>query len=244
MARKKFRPAWWAVLAVVVLSALMIALGIWQLRRGFDKQALLDLYAHAGQQTAQHIDSGKVAYAGQIERGYVKGRFDSGRQLLLDNQSHDGRPGYHVLTPFMQDDGSTVVIDRGWIPQSTAQAPDVLAAPDDLREVHGFWRSMPEPGLRLEVDNCTARPWPRTVQYPTTSDLHCLYGDYVAQGLLLMDADTPDGFVREWQAAPELQPAKHYGYAAQWFAFTLTLIAIFVKLSFRSPNTGAAKPRP
>jgi surfeit locus 1 family protein len=236
MARKKFRPAWWAVLVVLALSALMISLGIWQLRRGFDKQALLDRYLQAAQQPAQHIDSGKVAYAGQIERVYVKGRFDTSRQLLLDNQSHDGQPGYHVWTPFVQDDGSTVVIDRGWIPQPAAGDAQRLAVDDAVREVHGYWRSLPEPGLRLEADNCATRPWPRTVQYPTAADLHCLYGEFVPAGLLLMDADAPDGYVRDWHAAPELQPVKHYGYAAQWFAFTLTLIAIFVKLSFRSPK--------
>ena len=236
MARKKFRPAWWAVILVVALSALMIALGIWQLRRGFDKQALLDRYAHAAQQEAQHVDSGKVAYPGKIERAFVKGHFDSSRQLLLDNQSHDGRPGYHVWTPFVQDDGSTVVVDRGWILQASAQTPQAVAVDAGEREVHGFWRSLPEPGLRLEADNCATRPWPRIVQYPTLADLHCLYGEFVAGGVLLMDAEAPDGFVRDWQAAPELQPAKHYGYAAPWFAFTLTLIALFIKFSFRVPS--------
>ena len=237
MARKKFRPTWWAVVAVVALSALMISLGVWQLRRGFDKQALLDHYAQAAQQTPQHIDSGKVAYPGQIERAFVKGHFDTSRQLLLDNQSHDGQPGYHVWTPFVQDDGSTVVIDRGWTAQPVVA--DALAVGDGAREISGYWRSLPEPGLRLEADNCAALPWPRTVQYPTVADLHCLYGEFVPAGLLLMDAELPDGFVRDWHAAPELQPAKHYGYAAQWFAFTLTLIAIFIKLSFRVPKPRA-----
>ena len=82
-------------------------------------------------------------------------------------------------------------------------------------------------------------------QYPKVDDLHCLYGDFVAQGLMLMDADAADGFVRAWQTAPELQPAKHYGYAAQWFAFTLTLIGIFIKLSFRvAAPTSSSGPAP
>ncbi|WP_028008140.1 SURF1 family protein [Solimonas flava] len=239
MARKKFRPAAWAVLVVIALSALMVSLGVWQLRRGFAKQEMLDRYAHAAQQPAQHIDAGKVAYDGQIERAYVKGHFDGSRQLLLDNQGYDGQPGYHVWTPFVQADGSTVVVDRGWIPRAAAQQPDRYVVAADERQLQGYWRSLPRPGLRLDADNCAAAPWPRVVQYPTVEDLHCLYGEFVAQGLLLMDADAPDGFVREWRTAPELRPAKHYGYAAQWFAFTLTLIAIFVKLSFRVPQ-----PRP
>ncbi|MFT4045549.1 MAG: SURF1 family protein [Solimonas sp.] len=241
MAHKKFRPAAWALLVVVALSALMIALGLWQLRRGFAKQALLDHYAHAAEQPAQRIDPGMVAQAGQVERIYVKGHFDDRRQLLLDNQSHDGQPGYHVWTPFVQDDGGLVIVDRGWIARDAASRAQTLAIDAAAREVRGYWRTLPEPGLRLKADNCATAPWPRVVQYPTVADLHCLYGESVAQGLMLMDADAPDGFVRAWQTAPDLQPAKHYGYAAQWFAFTLTLIAIFVKLSFRVPQPRSAE---
>src|SRR3546814_6637006 len=84
----------------------------------------------------------------------------------------------------------------------------------------------PVPGLRLKTDNCATLPWPRTVQFPTLDDLRCLYGEYIAPGLLLMDPGEPNGFVRDWQTAPELNPVKHYGYAGQWFAFTLTLLVI------------------
>ncbi|WP_028081709.1 SURF1 family protein [Solimonas soli] len=236
MTRKKFRPTWWALLLVPTLSALMIALGVWQLRRGFDKQALLDRYAQAAEQAPRHIDAQTVAAHGAIERAVVRGHYDAGRQLLLDNQGYEGQPGYHVWTPFVQTDSSTVLVDRGWIARPQAQTAPALAVGDETRELYGYWRSLPEPGLRLQADNCAVRPWPRVVQYPTAADLQCLYGPSVAAGLLLLDAGAADGYVREWKTAPELQPAKHYGYAAQWFAFTLTLIAIFVKLSFRSPS--------
>lgn len=239
MSRRKFQPAAWAVIVVALLSAAMIALGIWQLRRGFAKQALLDRYAQAEQQAPRRLDAGTVAQPARIERAAVRGRFDADRQLLLDNQGHDGQPGYHVWTPLVQDDGSTVLVDRGWIARTPAPTAAALAVSDESRELRGFWRTLPEPGLRLQADNCAARPWPRVVQYPTFEDLRCLYGSAVAPGLLLMEPEAADGYVREWQMAPELQPAKHYGYAAQWFAFTATLLAIFVKLSFRVPP-----PRP
>lgn len=235
MTRKKFRPAWWAVILVLILSSVMSALGVWQLRRGFDKQELLDRYAQAAQQAPRRIDATAVAERARIERAIVQGRFDSSRQLLLDNQGWEGKPGYHVWTPLVQDDGSVVLVDRGWIARAQAQAS--LEVSETPRELLGYWRSLPVPGLRLESDNCAAQAWPRIVQYPTFADLQCLYGPSVAAGLLLMDADAADGYVREWKTAPELQPAKHYGYAAQWFAFTLTLLAIFVKLSFRSPTS-------
>lgn len=236
MARKKFRPAWWAVIVVALLSALMIALGVWQLQRGFAKRALLDRYQQAGTRTPVALDADRAARRDEVERAIARGRYDGAHQLLLDNQSHDGVPGYDVWTPLLQDDGSTVVVDRGWIPHDTAQVPDALAVPATAVEVRGFWRTPPVPGMRLKTDNCAALPWPRTVQFPTLADLRCLYGARVAPGVLLMDPAEPDGFVRDWQTAPELNPARHYGYAGQWFAFTLTLLVIFFKMSFRVPS--------
>ncbi|HEY9546884.1 MAG TPA: SURF1 family protein [Solimonas sp.] len=233
MARKKFRPAWWAVIVVALLSALMIALGVWQLQRGFAKQKLLDRYQQASSVAPVPLSAGHVAREDEIERAVARGHFDNSRQLLLDNQSHNDTPGYHVWTPLVQDDGSTVIVDRGWIPHDTAQSPEALAVADARVEVRGFWRMPPVPGLRLKTDNCATLPWPRTVQFPTLDDLRCLYGEYIAPGLLLMDPGEPNGFVRDWQTAPELNPVKHYGYAGQWFAFTLTLLVIFIKLSFR-----------
>jgi cytochrome oxidase assembly protein ShyY1 len=237
VARKKFRPAWWAVIVVALLSALMIALGVWQLQRGFAKRALLDRYQQASARTPVSLDDRRAARANEIERAVARGRFDGAHQLLLDNQSHAGVPGYDVWTPLQQDDGSTVIVDRGWIPHDTAQVPGALAVPATAVEVRGFWRTPPVPGMRLKTDNCAALPWPRTVQFPTLPDLRCLYGVRIAPGVLLMDPAEPDGFVRDWQTAPELNPAKHYGYAGQWFAFTLTLLVIFIKMSFRVPSS-------
>lgn len=233
MTRKKFRPRWWAVVIVVLLSALMIALGVWQLQRGFAKQALVDRYEQASAVAPVPLSAGHVAREGEIERAVARGHFDATRQLLLDNQSHDDTPGYHVWTPLVQDDGSTVIVDRGWVSHDTAHLPDALAVSDARVEVRGFWRMPPVPGLRLKTDNCAALPWPRTVQFPTLEDLRCLYGEFIAPGLLLMDPNEPNGYVRDWQTAPELSPIKHYGYAGQWFAFTLTLLVIFITLSFR-----------
>ncbi|NKF22212.1 SURF1 family protein [Solimonas marina] len=232
---RRFRPPRWALIATPLACAAMVVLGIWQLDRGFEKQAILDRYAHAGAQAPAVLTAASVARPEAIVRAEVHGHFDAGRQLLLDNQGHDGQPGYHVWTPLQQDDGSTVVVDRGWIPHDAAQDAEALLPPGGMRSVDGYWRTPPVPGLRLAVDNCAAAPWPRIVQFPTIDDLRCLYGSTVAAGVLLMAPNAPGGYVRDWQTTPELNPALHYGYAGQWFAFTLTLLVIFIKLSFREP---------
>ena len=50
--------------------------------------------------------------------------------------------------------------------------------------------------------------------------------------VLLLDADSGPGFVREWQP-PGLPPERHIGYAVQWWAFALLLVGLFVGLNVK-----------
>lgn len=228
-----FKPPWWATLGTLGAVAGMSALGYWQLQRGYDKAELQSRYAQADSRPVRNISAGSVADAEIIERARLRGRYDGTRQLLLDNQSHNRKPGYHVVTPLLMSDGSVAIVDRGWIPlPQPGQLPD-LSVPEGEVEIDALWRTFPMPAMRLQVDNCAGQDWPRIVQYPTIVELRCLYGEFVAEGLLLLDPAVPGGYVREWDRGAELSPTKNYGYAAQWFAFALTLLGIFIKLNLR-----------
>jgi surfeit locus 1 family protein len=235
MSSWSFKPPWWAIVLVMILIPVMIALGFWQLERGRSKAELQARYFDAAQGTPQALTADSVADTLMIERATVRGRYDPQRQLLLDNQSHRGRPGYHVLTTLQTADGGIILVDRGWIPLPATAAPEAVAMmpAEGEQQVEGYWRSLPVPGMRLASDNCAQTPWPRLVQYPSIADLRCIYGERMADGLLLLDPAAAGGYVREWQQAPELSPDKNYGYAVQWFAFALTLLIIFIKLNLR-----------
>lgn len=233
MSSWSFKPPWWATLSTLVLMACLCGLGTWQLQRGWDKQALLEHYQGAAGASAQPLGADSRGIPAQVARARAQGRYDTSRQMLLDNQSHGGRPGYHVLTPLVLSDGARVIVNRGWIPRAGIDHAMADAVPQTDTEVEGLWRALPAPAMRLSVDNCEPGSWPRIVQYPTAAELRCLLEAPVADGLLLLSADAPAGYIRQWQASAELTPAKNYSYAAQWFAFALTLFAIYLKLNLR-----------
>lgn len=232
-----FRPAWWSVAPTVLLGALFVSLGLWQLGRAQDKRALQAAFEHAG--AGMHLSLSADARAPdtlETHSAEARGRYDAGRQILLDNQPRDRVPGYRVWTPLQLDGGGWLIVDRGWV----AADPDrrklpVIAVGTAPRAVHGYWRPLPRPGLRLAADACSPTPqaFPRVLSFPTREQLACVLGAPVADGVLLLDASLPDGFVREWALPNPVPPARHYAYAAQWFAFAATLLFLFVKFSLR-----------
>lgn len=233
--RYRFRPPLWSWVLVLALSALMIHLGLWQTQRGQAKQALQQHYRDASEGAAQVLGPDEAARAGEMRKRSVAGRYVAERQLLLDNQSLRRRPGYHVWTPLRRDDGSVVIVSRGWLPADPdrRRLPE-LPAPAGRVEVDGYWRPLPEPGMRLAGTACQAQPFPRVVQYPRAADLECLFpGERIAAGVLLLDPHAAGGFERSWDIGAEVPPSKHYGYALQWFAFTATLLVLFIKLNLK-----------
>ena len=230
-----FRAPPWAWLLTAAAVALFLSLGHWQLDKGLKKQAMLDALQDRAAEP-ELISAANVPPQGlEVRRAQARGTYLADRQLLLDGQSNQHRPGYRVWTPLLLADGVTaLMVDRGWIPQDRAGFDGT--APSGTVVLTGAWRSLPEPGMRLEgTANCPAqKQFPAVVLYPTSDDLECLLGRPVVGGMLLLDAEAPGGFVREW-ADFGVPPSRNYGYAAQWLALALAAGVIFFVVNRKRP---------
>lgn len=233
--RLSFRPPPWAWLATLSLLALLLGLGSWQLRRAHDKEVLLADYARAARQPPLALRGDSPAPDTAAVAASAQGTYLADRQMLLDNQSSRGRPGYQVWTPMRLAAGGLILVDRGWI--GLNRDPRILpqpAAPQGEAAVRGLWRALPRPGLRLAHPQIrSGQAFPAVVEYPTPADVATLLDEPVAPGVLLLAPDQPGGFVRDWNPGGEFPPARHYGYAVQWFALALTLLVIFVRMNLK-----------
>jgi surfeit locus 1 family protein len=229
-ARKTFRAPLWGTIGLVVAGAICVAAGYWQLGRAEQKQRLFATFDTSNtKQTLHDLISDQAAGELRFQRIAVSGHYDADRQVFIDNMTHEGRVGYHVLTP-LRVDGKAVLVNRGWIPAN----PDRSVLPRipvsaDRREIAGRVSPFARPGIRLDggPPMSSAMPWPRRMLFPTAAELAEQLGYAIHDYQLLLDADAPDGFVRDWR--PELMsPDKHRGYAIQWFAIAFTLFIIYV----------------
>jgi surfeit locus 1 family protein len=164
----------------------------------------------------------------------LRGRYDPQHQFLLDNRSHESVAGVEVLTPLVLDDGSAVLVNRGWLPYGATRRdlPPVTVG-GEKRDVVGRVDELPRPGIWLEAP--PAAGWPRLVQYPRMDELAAALGRELAPRQVLLDPGVPDGYVRDW-AVPGAPSNRHLGYAVQWFALAALAGAIWLVLGFRKPG--------
>ena len=248
----------------VLVAAVCVRLGFWQLSRLHEKQALnqglrsalaappLDL---AGADAAA---ASRPAGALQGARYFARGRYDESRQFLLMGRAHDGDPGVEVVTPLLPEDGSAaVLVNRGWIPSidgATAQPERFPAAGErtivGLAEpiVRGIARSRPTPYLRVEIDSLHVWSTPRLDADSVEARLPYRVRPYLLRAL--PDAADSLEVAQEASASAFAGPLRppvrfydetvHVSYAGQWFAFAAIALIGSIVLVVR----GRTKPAP
>lgn len=226
-------PALWITLGALLFVGAFTALGAWQWSRGVAREVQWAQYAAAAG-TPVPIAGRAVAGTPVFARVAIEGHYDPLRQVLLDNRLHGGRSGYEVLTPFVANDGTVILVDRGWVEFSgyRERLPEVaMAEAAGTQRVSGRLSPLPTPGLAAGRAPPAPGPgWPKVTSYPDFAQLSAALGTPLAPQLLLLDAEAPDGYVREWRA-PGLEPARHYSYAVQWWAMAGALVVLYVVLN-------------
>jgi surfeit locus 1 family protein len=238
----RFSPAWWAVLLTMIFVAVFVGLGLWQLDRAAQKRELAGSFERGTLRTVP-LTAGNVSTLPRYQQVELRGRYDAERQILLDNMASSGRqtgrPGYHVWTLLRLERGGVVLVNRGWVPltESRDRLPDI-PVDDGPRVLVGRIDELPQPGVRLAPTVPKGR-WPEVLYYPTAEELSKLYEQVVPARVVLLDARAADGYERTWRTHPEgFGAEQHIGYAAQWFAFAVGTLIVFLVVNLKKrPST-------
>ena len=133
-----------------VVCAFLVTLGFWQLDRAAQKQERFDAYQRANNVSPlnwdiirkNHLTSEELLWKRVNLVGYY---LDD--HVLLDNQMARGRVGYRVFTPFRMTDGTSALIERGWIPMGqTREVVPVFSTPLSKVFVEGYLLYCNDPG--------------------------------------------------------------------------------------------------
>lgn len=244
-------PRWLGYAALTLAAAtVMVLLGFWQLDRFHQRNAINDRI-DAGA-VATPVPLGKVlsgpggpdgpgpsgGTAGQVgpapaesarwTRVTATGRYDKAHEILVRGRTVDENVGFEVVTPLVLEDGSAVLVDRGWVapaPGGALLAPVVPAAPDGTVTVNGSLRPPESRGAKpqtvsghLEIRRISPGAVAGAVPY-------ALYNAYI--GLDQTQAGlTP--------VTPEKENAlQNGGYVIQWWLFAAGTLYGFVYVARR-----------
>lgn len=222
------------MLLVLLAVPAFVSLGFWQWHRGEYRQQLWADFARAD---APAIDasSASLERLPRFTRVRVAGEFDAARQVLLDNVSRDGAPGYEVLTLLRLPDGSHLMVNRGWVPFSgyRERLPDVSLSPTGAQPLEGRLSRLPVAGIASgKAPPTDEGPWPRVTSFPALEDLQHLWGVKLLPQVLLLDADSGPGYLRDWKP-PGVAPDRNFSYAIQWWSFALLAVAMFIGFNLK-----------
>lgn len=228
----RFSPPAVPTVVAAALLLLLCSLGFWQLDRAAGKEAALVRFEAARSTLLDETALGRDPY--EFARVDLVGRYDSAHQFLQDNRTYRGRSGYHVLTPLRTASHGAVLVNRGWVPADPDRnsLPEI-AAPRGPVRLQGTVRLAREDLFVLGDTGYAAPGWPRVVQRVELDAMKRSLGYSLADWLVALDPAAPNGYVREWKAAPGLTPDRHRGYAFQWFALAAALFSIWVAVNLK-----------
>jgi surfeit locus 1 family protein len=223
----------------VVVAAVCVRLGFWQLDRLEQRRALNARIAAGLAAPPQPVEALLDAPADDVayRRVTASGTWDAAHEVLLYGRALDGRPGNHVLTPLVLGGGRAIVVDRGWVPADAVGPPVTgeAAAVDGPVTVGGT--------LLPSEDGDGDEPAGRIVR---AVDVAALDGrvpaDLVPGRYLLLASQEPAVAAPTPAALPEPDEGPHLSYAIQWFAFAAIALVGYGLLARRdraaAPTSG------
>ena len=230
-----FRPRFWPTVTALVMLAIVIGLGTWQLHRRVWKTDLLATIA-------ARMNGDAVALPADIANPpdwafrhvHIAGRFATDKALWLYGRTYDGKAGIHLLVPLIRENGGAILVDRGFVPIEHGSDLDTYRPADGPAEVDGIVR-LPEPGGWFVPGNQPDKNIWYTVDVPAMSRAT---GQTLAPVYIAAKSDGDTG----WPAATGGTEGtgirnEHLNYAIFWYSMAVVLGVIYLMSSRSRPKS-------
>ena len=208
------------ILIAVVITAVFIRLGFWQLARLQDRKAVNASLASRASAPAVRIsglpaDTAKAHY----RRVSLAGAYDYPNEIVLTLRSRDGSPGVNIVTPArLVGTDTAVLVVRGWVYSPNGMSVDLTRWREGAQlSGHGFVETYPPPrqGANASPTQSNAFRW--LDRATLENRIH-----YPLKPYYVVLTSPPEDTTKETPprlSVPPMDEGPHKSYALQWFSF-------------------------
>jgi len=224
----------------VILASLLVAgvvvttilLGQWQLRRHREvREVDARIEARLEEPAVALSDLPGLSDADDHRLITTTGTWDVVNEVVIRNRSRNGVNGNLVVTPLLVDDGTALLVARGWVPPDHDVAPITAATPPAgvVTVTARLRHSEPQPGFGA-TDPGTDQPTELRAFFNLDVTL---IGNHLDLDVLALWASletqqpTTDDTVLRALDPVELTGGPHLSYAFQWFGIAVAALGSF-----------------
>ena len=230
-------------LVFIITFCGFIILGFWQIDRADQKNDLNTNYADRQQDATIVLNK----YNALDEKSSLlwrkvtfEGSLINNQNIIVDNQIFNKIPGFNIITPFkIKGSDYVVLVNRGWHPnlKNREMLPNINEIVGK-QSLQGHIADFPVSGIKLGKNNIeTLNSKIFRFQRLDVSELNYFLSANVLPYMIYLDPIVDKELYGNFKLpAPDSQ--KNYGYAFQWFAFAITLLIIFIRLSMTRKSNG------
>lgn len=205
------------VVLAVVLAAVFVRLGFWQLSRLSERRA-------QNAEIAKHLTEPEVSWSklgpldsARLRRTVVSGVPDTAAEFAITGRSRNGSPGVWIITPVrVTGDSAAVLVNRGWVYSPDASTVDLNRWREHRTEYHGYTQRLlagPANVKGRELRAFDSSGVDSLLPYP-----------FAPMYMVLQDSGAIDSTPARLPM-PVLDDGPHLSYAVQWFSFAAIALA-------------------
>lgn len=227
-------------LMMIVIFFGLLRLGFWQLDRADQKSQILAA-------RALQKDSPPVIFSelDKLDKGdplpftvvHLKGKWLTKWRFFLDNRILDGALGYNLFTLFEDNSGRNIWVDRGWFAVTADRKFTDLIPSKGQKDIVGYiyypdvYKVLATP--ELEKNHPIAIGG---LNLPRFQRMMLNKGLKVSPFVVRQTfPEYEQGLVKKWHVVT-MSPARHIGYAVQWFLLALTFALLNIIFYLKNSN--------
>jgi surfeit locus 1 family protein len=223
----RFRPLPMFTLVTAAMLAVLVSLGVWQVERLHWKLGLIAQVNRNLTLPPVPLDEAlAMGKAAEYRRVALDGYFEHGKEAYVYGIAPGGTPVFHVVTPFVPDEGPILLVDRGIVPEALRDPAGRKAGQvEGERHIVGVWRTPDPPGLFTPPPDLSRRIWfSRDVKSIAAADR------FTPAVPAIVEADAapnPGGWPKGGQTVVTFRN-EHLQYAITWFGLAATLLGVYI----------------